>query len=227
MPKVSEEYIQNKKNMIVRTAYDLCIQKTVSTVTMQDIIDATGLSQGGIYRFYKDIDEIFRDMLIDNRQRVNIKTQVDDIFANAETEDAKVLLHQIFDLLADFMTKELMGIVKINFELSVLSMNAPLRVEKILGEIEGTGNFEYLFLRTTQYFQRNILNGRLTPKLNLEELLTYLTTSYNGIEMSCIINHCIQKTTAYGMVCTENSVENIRNHVVLFIGIGGLEDAGA
>lgn len=193
MPKVSEEYIQNKKNMIVRTAYDLCIQKTVSTVTMQDIIDATGLSQGGIYRFYKDIDEIFRDMLIDNRQRVNIKTQVDDIFANAETEDAKVLLHQIFDLLADFMTKELMGIVKINFELSVLSMNAPLRVEKILGEIEGTGNFEYLFLRTTQYFQRNILNGRLTPKLNLEELLTYLTTSYNGIEMSCIINHCYKK----------------------------------
>ena len=193
MPKVSEEYIQNKKNMIVRTAYDLCIQKTVSTVTMQDIIDATGLSQGGIYRFYKDIDEIFRDMLIDNRQRVNIKTQVDDIFANAETEDAKVLLHQIFDLLADFMTKELMGLVKINFELSVLSMNAPLRVEKILGEIEGTGNFEYLFLRTTQYFQRNILNGRLTPKLNLEELLTYLTTSYNGIEMSCIINHCYKK----------------------------------
>ena len=55
MPKVTEEYIKNKKKMIVRAAYDLCIQKTVSTVTMQDIIDATGFSQGGIYRFYKDI----------------------------------------------------------------------------------------------------------------------------------------------------------------------------
>lgn len=73
MAKVSEEYIQNKKSMIVRAAYDLCLQKTIGTVTMQDIINATGLSQGGIYRFYKDIDEIFRDMLIDNRQRVNIK----------------------------------------------------------------------------------------------------------------------------------------------------------
>ena len=38
MPKVTEEYIKNKKNMIIRAAYDLCIQKTVSTVTMQDII---------------------------------------------------------------------------------------------------------------------------------------------------------------------------------------------
>lgn len=193
MPKVSEEYIQNKKNMIVRTAYDLCLQKTVSTVTMQDIIDATGLSQGGIYRFYKDIDEILRDMLIANRQRVNITAQIDDIFTDTETKDTKVVLHQIFDLLSDFMTKELMGIVKINFELSVLSMNAPRRVEKILGEIEGTGNFEYLFMRTSQYLQWHISNGCFTPKVSLEELLTYLTTSYNGIEMSCIINHCYKK----------------------------------
>ena len=59
MPKVTEEYINNKKNLIIRAAYDLCIRKTVSTVTMQDIINETGLSQGGIYRFYKDIDEIF------------------------------------------------------------------------------------------------------------------------------------------------------------------------
>ncbi len=193
MRKVSEEYIQNKKNMIVRTAYNLCLQKNISTITMQDIIDATGLSQGGIYRFYKNIDEIFKDMLIDNRQRVNIKSQIDDIFADTEKKDVKVVLHQIFELLSNFMTKELMGIVKINFELSVLSMNAPQRVEKILGQIEGTGNFEYLFMRVSQYLQQHISSGILTPKVTQEELLTYLTTSYNGIEMSCIINHCYKK----------------------------------
>ena len=54
MPKVSEEYIINKKKRIIDAAYALCLKKTVSTVTMQDIIDETGLSQGGIYRFYKD-----------------------------------------------------------------------------------------------------------------------------------------------------------------------------
>lgn len=57
------------------------------------------------------------------------------------------------------MTQELMGIVKINFELSVLSMNAPLWVEKILGEIEGTGNFEYLFMRVSQYLTQRIMSG--------------------------------------------------------------------
>lgn len=193
MPKVTDAYIKNKKNMIVRAAYDLCLKKTVSTVTMQDIINATGLSQGGIYRFYKDIDEIFRDMLIYNRQRVTIKPQIDEIFEDTESEDVKSVLHKIFELLADFMTSELMGIVKINFELSVLSMNAPLRVEKILGEIEGTGNFEYLFMRVSQYLEQCIISSAVVPRISTEELLTYLSTTYNGIEMSCIINHCYKK----------------------------------
>lgn len=193
MPKVTEEYIKNKKNMIIRTAYDLCIQKTVSTVTMQDIIDATGLSQGGIYRFYKDIDEIFKDMLIDNRQRVTIKPQLDEIFMDTSPGDVTNVLHKVFVLLTEFMTNELMGIVKINFELSVLSMNAPSRVEKILGEIEGTGNFEYLFICVSQYLKQCIENGTVMPRISAEELLTYLTTAYNGIEMSCIINHCYKK----------------------------------
>ena len=84
MPKVTEEYIQKKKKMIIDAAYDLCIEKTVSTVTMQDIINRTGLSQGGIYRFYKDIDEIFRDMLIDGRKRVTFKEKMDERFEHIE-----------------------------------------------------------------------------------------------------------------------------------------------
>ena len=131
MPKVTEEYIQNKKQKIIDSAYGLCLQKTLSTVTMQDIIDATGFSQGGIYRFYKDIDEIFQDMLRDNRRKVNIMAQVDAIFENTTDQPFKTVLHQVFELLGDFMTKELLGIVKINFEISVLAMNAPLWIIKV------------------------------------------------------------------------------------------------
>ena len=82
MPKVTEEYIPNKKKKIIDVAYNLCLKKTISTVSMQDIINATGLSQGGIYRFYKDIAEIFLDMLRNNRKTVNIMPQVDEIFAD-------------------------------------------------------------------------------------------------------------------------------------------------
>lgn len=219
MPKVTEEYIENKKKKIINAAYSLCLRKTVSTVTMQDIINETGLSQGGIYRFYKDIDEIYKDMLIDNRERVSIKDQIDDIFADAEDNDPKIVLHQLFELLSDFMTKELMGIVKINFELSVLSMNAPQRVEKILGEIEGTGNFEYLFMRTSQYLQWYISKGHSTPKVTPEELLTYLTTSYNGIEMSCIINHCYKKLPLMEWYVPKTQLKTLETTLYYLLGL--------
>lgn len=219
MPKVTEEYIKNKKAMIIRTAYDLCIQKTVSTVTMQDIIDATGLSQGGIYRFYKDIDEIFKDMLIDNRQRVTIKPQLDEIFADTASEDVTNVLHKVFVLLADFMTNELMGIVKINFELSVLSMNAPSRVEKILGEIEGTGNFEYLFMCVSQYLKQCITNGTVMSRISAEELLTYLTTAYNGIEMSCIINHCYKKLPLMEWYVPKTQLKTLETTLYYLLGL--------
>ena len=172
MPKVTEEYIQNKKKMIVDAAYQLCLEKTVSTVTMQDIINKTGLSQGGIYRFYRDIDEIFRDMLMELRKHANLKEKSDEIFSRSENLE----------------TEEM-----VDFEWSVLAMNAPQRVEKILGEIEEVGNKEYLMLRTSQHFKQKIKEGKLHPRVSGEELLTFITASYTGIQMSCIVNCCYKQ----------------------------------
>lgn len=58
MPKVSEEYFEKKKRQIADAAYRVCLRKPVMMVTMQDVIEETGLSQGGIYRFYKNLDEM-------------------------------------------------------------------------------------------------------------------------------------------------------------------------
>ncbi|MCM1038848.1 MAG: TetR/AcrR family transcriptional regulator [Roseburia sp.] len=190
MPKVSEEYIQNKKNKIIEAAYALCLQKTVSTVTMQDIINETGFSQGGIYRFYKDIDAIFSDMLLYLRKKESIKEKTDEILAQENELPPKEITDRIFDMLAEFMKRELMGIEKIDFELSVLAMNEPERVDKILQNIPGEGNMEYLTMRTMQYFTRQAAMGRIRPRVSVEELLSYIAAAYSGIQTECIVNNC-------------------------------------
>ncbi len=43
MPKVSEEYIENKKKYIVDCTYKVCLRKPVEMVTMTDLIEETGL----------------------------------------------------------------------------------------------------------------------------------------------------------------------------------------
>lgn len=190
MPKVTAEYITNKKKLIIETAYELCVEKTVSTVTMQDIINRAGLSQGGIYRFYHDIDEIFADMLVEMRKRVCIKDKVDEIFTKADEFSASEITNRIFEMLADFMTEELMGIEKVDFELSVLAMNAPDRVEKILAGAGGIGHMEYIMLRTSEFFKQKLESGELQAKVSEEELLTYISSAYLGIQMCCIVNNC-------------------------------------
>lgn len=192
MPKVSEEYIINKKKRIIDAAYALCLKKTVSTVTMQDIIDETGLSQGGIYRFYKDIDAIFSDMIKTLRERESIKEKIDEILAQKDTLPAVEITNRLFDMLAAFMTKELMGIEKIDFELSVLAMNAPERVDKIMKSIPGVGNMEYLTMRTMEYFTGQMQCGRIHPRVSAEELFSFISSAYSGIQMTCIVNNCYQ-----------------------------------
>ncbi|MBO5238584.1 MAG: TetR/AcrR family transcriptional regulator [Lachnospiraceae bacterium] len=193
MPKVTQEYIENKKKMITGAAYELCLEKTVSTVTMQDIINRTGLSQGGIYRFYHDIDEIFADMLMEMRERVSIKDKVDEIFAQADEIPVREVTNRITDMLADFMAEELMGIQKVDFELSVLAMNAPARVEKILGDAKGIGNKEYLMLRTSEFYKQKLESGELHARVSEMELLTYISSAYSGIQLTCIVNNCYRK----------------------------------
>lgn len=193
MPKVTQEYIENKKKMITGAAYELCLEKTVSTVTMQDIINRTGLSQGGIYRFYHDIDEIFADMLMEMRERVSIRDKVDEIFAQADEIPVREVTNRITDMLADFMAEELMGIQKVDFELSVLAMNAPARVEKILGDAKGIGNKEYLMLRTSEFYKQKLESGELHARVSEMELLTYISSAYSGIQLTCIVNNCYRK----------------------------------
>ena len=190
MPKVTEEYIVNKKKRITDAAYELCLEKTVSTVTMQDIIDRTGFSQGGIYRFYKDIDEIFADMIRQMRERVSIKEKIDEILGQKEVLTPQEITERLFAMLADFMESELMGIEKIDFELSVLAMNMPDRIEKIMGAIPEVGNMEYLTLRTMEYIREQAALGRIHPNMSAEELLAFISSAYGGIQMTCIVNNC-------------------------------------
>ena len=190
MPKVTEKYIADKKKRITDAAYELCLQKTVSTVTMQDIIDRVGLSQGGIYRFYKDIDEIFADMIRQMRERVSIKGKIDEILKRKDELSPREITNLLFMMLADFMESELMGIEKIDFELSVLAMNMPQRIEKIMGGLPEVGTMEYLTIRTMEYFQEQAARGRIHPSVNEEELLAFISSAYGGIQMTCIVNNC-------------------------------------
>lgn len=193
MPKVTQEYIINKKKKITHAAYELCLEKTVCTVTMQDIINRTCLSQGGIYRFYRDIDEIFGDMLAELRERTTIKEALDELLAREDSLSGDEIIDRVFDMLAVNMEKELLYTHKIDFEMSMLAINAPERVNKILAGAKGISNKEYLMMRTVECLNKKIARGELKPRIDGAELIAYISASYTGIQSTCIIQACYNK----------------------------------
>ena len=77
MPKVKEEYLQKKNNLILDAAFKVCMEKPMAEVSMRDIISESGLSQGGIYRYYSNIDEVFVALINRENSESDVKTLVD------------------------------------------------------------------------------------------------------------------------------------------------------
>lgn len=74
-----------KKKHIIETARGVFAQKGFKTVTMKDIVEACGISRGGLYLYFSSTDEIFEELL---RQE---KRQSMASFTEEVTEDATAM----------------------------------------------------------------------------------------------------------------------------------------
>ena len=190
MPKVTQEYIDNKKKFIVDAAYRVCLRKPVEMVTMMDVIEEAGLSQGGIYRFYKDLEEILSDVIAGMRMNYNIIDEIEQLFGASDEMSFEEGVHKIFDILADVMEKHLMDIQKINFDLTVLAINEPERAEKILGGIKGKSSLGYLSTVALPRLFKESKKRKYELRDKPENIANFISAAYTGIEMNCILTAC-------------------------------------
>lgn len=54
-----------RKKEILAAAAKLITEKGYSHVTMEDVVEATGLSKGGLYHYYKSVDDILYDLMVE------------------------------------------------------------------------------------------------------------------------------------------------------------------
>lgn len=198
MPRVSDDYLNARRQEIIDAAHRVCLRKPVSVVTMSDIIAETGMAQGGIYRYFEDLDSIFSAMLADMRESFNIKDETDRIFDNAGNESPAETMKKIFGLLAAKMEDQLMDIQKINFDLSVMAINYPERTAKIMGGLKGEGNLEHLVNRSAELMGKALSEGTVNPRVPVKDIINYISSAYSGIQMNCIISACYRSSPMGG-----------------------------
>ncbi len=197
MSRVSKEYYEFKKNEIIDAALRVCDKKTVSSMTMQDIIDETGFSQGAIYRYYKNIDEILVDLLsrihveqFESIDKLNetITSKYEQIAelrklpineANKEKRKSFValIIREIHNLWAEELTKFLYPHKRIEFEFLVLANNYPERARNIFPKVSEGKDINIMFSELA----KEIEDGVIVPRITLEEFRKYNDAVYHGI----------------------------------------------
>ena len=129
MPKVNQDYVSQKKNQILDAALLVYEEKPVFAVTMQDIINRVGFSQGAIYRYFRDVD----DILVAVYNRFFLSIDFSDKLGGILNSPAspEQILRNLFSCFAEYINETIKGYSKIRFELLMLYIAYPGRGVKI------------------------------------------------------------------------------------------------
>ncbi|MGX7632452.1 TetR/AcrR family transcriptional regulator [Bacillus thuringiensis] len=195
MPKVSREYVISKKNAILEASLSVCKVKPLYEITMRDIIKASGLSQGGIYRYYSDLDEILVAIINLANSNADYKQAVDAIIEKSNAP--KETIEKLFNFLGEYIKENISTIGKIQFELTILFANNPKRHKKILSNITENESGQYLVERLFNAILTGVSVGNFQPAISTKDLFIFIMTSIDGIVRDVVLQKC------YGMFQNE------------------------
>lgn len=188
MPKVNEEYIDKKKTQILDAAFVIFLRKPLYEITMLDVIKEAGLSKGGIYRYFSDIDEVIIALINRETSQNNYKHNVDEILQSTET--AEDVIEALFSLLANYIDNSPVAIGKFQFELTVYFSNHPEKAEKFRSRLTEQENGQYLVSALFNKIVEGVNKGELKPAFQLNNIFTYITTSIDGVVNRVVMQKC-------------------------------------
>ena len=94
LPKVKGEYLENKRNQILDAAFAVCKRKPAYDLTMTDIVSETGMSQGGVYKYFNNIDLVLAALIDKSNLQGDYIGQIDEIMGSGNAPDV-ILYNQI------------------------------------------------------------------------------------------------------------------------------------
>ena len=220
MPKVSEEYYKNKRKEIVDAAYRVCTRKPITSVEMKDIIEETGFSHGVIYRYYKDLDEVLKDLVITINGENKIDDRLDEILAKADPDEWETTVYDICSMLADQMKTVGTDLLKVSIYSDMLAMTDPERAMNIaqrLGKDEQSPLL-YATVVTEKFLNDVIRHNGLKPVSSVDEIIQFFIVNYHGIQSGYVLAECFKVEHVEGRYRPEDMFRNLAKSVILMMG---------
>ena len=110
MPKVNEEYLVEKRKEILNAAFEVCKRKPAYDVTMSDVVAETGMSQGGVYKYFNNIYSVYAALIDDANQMGNQIGEIDKIMDSKAKPEVK--LQKLFAVSESFFSDMLLSTIR-------------------------------------------------------------------------------------------------------------------
>ena len=220
MPKVSEEYYEKKRREIIDAAYRVCARKPITSIDMKDIIAETGFSHGVIYRYYKDLDEVLKDLVITINSENRIDERLGEILANADIKNWEQTIYDICQMLADYMREVGTDMLKVSIYGDMLAMSDPERamnIAKRLGKDEQSPLL-YATEAMTEFLNKVVKENRLEPKTQVDQIIQFFIVNYHGIQSGYVLTECFKAEHIEGKYKIDDMYRNLATSVVLMMG---------
>lgn len=181
-PKVTLDYKENKKQLILDAGRRAFIRKGYELTTMKDIVEESGLSRGGVYLYYSSTEEVFLELL-ENYDTFHIQS-IKDLYEQCDTMwDALVRLIEVIK--KEFMSIQT-GMEPVIYEY-FLSVKRNDKVQNLLNE-----RFQIAWENITLLIQTGIDSGEFKSMVEPEDITIFLLSFMDGLEMN-VIHHGADK----------------------------------
>lgn len=188
MPKVKNEYLENKRNQILDAAFAVCKRKPAYDITMTDIVSETGMSQGGVYKYFNNIDLVLAALIDKANIQGNYIEQIDEIMESGNSLD--VILHNLFLVSEQYFSDMLISYNKVLFELSTFFAYNPERNERINKNVTTSSTFGYLTQCASKIIITGAESGYFMPVMPIEDILAFIIASFDGIIRDVTLSKC-------------------------------------
>ncbi|MGO1041829.1 TetR/AcrR family transcriptional regulator [Clostridioides difficile] len=188
MPKVNEQYLEEKRDQILDAAFDVCMSKPVYTVKMKDIIEETGFSHGLVYRYFTNLEDILFALINRDTSIIDVSDKVDEILRSGHSPEDVV--KQLFSLYFDAIMIGITGYGKIFNEMLVMLASDQQYYQRFRANVKVASSSDYLQTQAYRYIEEQIQKGYFSPKQTLDEIYSFIMVCISGIERDLILTRC-------------------------------------
>ncbi|MGX9754703.1 TetR/AcrR family transcriptional regulator [Clostridioides difficile] len=188
MPKVNEQYFEEKRDQILDAAFDVCMSKPVYAVKMKDIIKETGFSHGLVYRYFTNLEDILFALINRDSSIIDVSAKVDEILHSGHSPED--IVKQLFSLYFDAIMIGITGYGKIFNEMLVMLASDQQYYQRFRANVKVASSSDYLQTQAYRYIEEQIQKGYFSPKQTLDEIYSFIMVCLSGIERDLILTRC-------------------------------------